>query len=292
MAMIETRQAIENLDEILATPGLDSVYVGPSDLSVSMGQSAGFDPEFPEVLGAILKIPAAAKNHGVIPGIHVGSVAYAKRMFNPGYRLVSYLTDFRFLQWSSRAASRPCARACPPPARPDGRVGRWARPRATAIGAGIVGICCASYLQREGFEVEVVDFVEPDTQCCYGNAGGVYPGSRVPITMPGMLKKVPGSLADPEGPLYIRLAYLAQALPWILRFLAAGREDRVRRISNHVRALHRLTVKCYEPLLKEAGCSDLIEHQGQLFVYEDPASLEGEGLGLSLRRERGVRSRS
>jgi 4-hydroxy-2-oxoheptanedioate aldolase len=99
MAMIETREAVANLEDILATPGLDAIYVGPSDLSVSMGQAAGFDPVFPEVLAAILKIGAAANRHGVVPGIHVGSVAYGKRMFDAGYRFVSYLSDFRFLQW-------------------------------------------------------------------------------------------------------------------------------------------------------------------------------------------------
>lgn len=163
------------------------------------------------------------------------------------------------------------------------------RPRATVIGAGIVGICCASYLQRAGFEVEVVDFADPGTQCSFGNAGGICPGSCVPIAMPGMLRKVPGWLADPEGPLYIRLAYLPQAMPWILRFLAAGRIDRVRRISAHMRALHRLSFEAYEPLLKDAGCADLIEHHGQLFVYEDPANVDGDGLGLSLRRQQGVK---
>ena len=99
MAMIETREGVENLEAILATPGLDAVYVGPSDLSVSMGESAGFDPEFPEVLAAIRKIAKAAHRHGVVPGIHVGSIAYGKRMFDAGYRFVSYLSDFRFLQW-------------------------------------------------------------------------------------------------------------------------------------------------------------------------------------------------
>ncbi len=99
MAMIETRKAIENLEEILATPGLDAVYVGPSDLSVSMGYAAGFDPQFPEVLEAIMAIPAAAKRHGVVPGIHVGSVAFGKRMYAAGFRFASYLSDFRFLQW-------------------------------------------------------------------------------------------------------------------------------------------------------------------------------------------------
>jgi D-amino-acid dehydrogenase len=137
----------------------------------------------------------------------------------------------------------------------------------------------------------MVDPAEPgsEAQCSFGNAGGVCPGSCVPIAMPGMLSKVPGWLADPEGPLYIRLAYLPQALPWILRFLAAGRADRVRHISDAMRALHRLTFECYEPLLQAAGCADLIEHRGQLFVYENADGVSPTDLGLSLRREHGVK---
>ncbi|CAN5280569.1 FAD-binding oxidoreductase [soil metagenome] len=163
------------------------------------------------------------------------------------------------------------------------------RRRATVIGAGIVGVCCASYLQREGFDVEIVDFAEPGTQCSFGNAGGICPGSCVPIAMPGMLRKVPGWLLDPEGPLHIRLAYLPQALPWLLRFLACGRKEEVRRISRDMRALNRPTFECYEPLLRAAGCADLIEHRGQLFVYEDPKGVDADGFGLSLRREQGVK---
>ncbi len=99
MAMIETRQAVANLDQILSTPSLDSIYVGPSDLSVSMGESAGFDPMFPEVLKAIEAIAKASHEHGVVPGIHVGSVAYGKRMMEAGYKLITYLSDFRLLQY-------------------------------------------------------------------------------------------------------------------------------------------------------------------------------------------------
>ena len=68
IAMIETREAIENVEAIVATPGLDAVYVGPSDLSVSMGQNAGFDPEFTEVLAAILKVAPAAQKPRRDPG--------------------------------------------------------------------------------------------------------------------------------------------------------------------------------------------------------------------------------
>ncbi|CAN5280417.1 aldolase/citrate lyase family protein [soil metagenome] len=98
MAMIETAEAVSNLDDILGTPGLDSIYVGPSDLAVSMGESAGFDPAYPGVMKAIEMIAAAATQRGIVPGIHVGSVAYGNRMRGLGYRFMAYLSDFRFLQ--------------------------------------------------------------------------------------------------------------------------------------------------------------------------------------------------
>ncbi len=99
LAMIESREAIANLDSILKTPGLDAIFVGPSDLSVSMGYKAGFDPTFPEVMAAIEHTVERARSHNVVPGIHVGSVAYGMRMMDLGYRFLAYLSDFRFLQW-------------------------------------------------------------------------------------------------------------------------------------------------------------------------------------------------
>ncbi|QJP16881.1 FAD-dependent oxidoreductase [Starkeya sp. ORNL1] len=163
--------------------------------------------------------------------------------------------------------------------------------RVTVIGAGIIGVCTANYLLREGFEVEVIDPVAPgsEDQCSYGNAGGICPGSCIPNAMPGMLRQIPKWLADPEGPLYVRLAYLPQALPWLLRFLASGRRARVEEISAAMRALHRLTFECYEPLVREAGCEELIQQRGQLFVYEDPQGPEKSGYSLGLRRQHGVK---
>ncbi len=163
------------------------------------------------------------------------------------------------------------------------------RPTAAVIGAGIVGICCAAYMQREGYAVEVFDPEPPGTQCSYGNAGGICPGSCVPIAMPGMLAKVPGWLLDPEGPLYIRLAYLPQAMPWVMRLLLSSRKERVEQISTAMRNLHRLTFECYEPLLKDAGCSHLVSQRGQLFVFQKPRAITLDDYGLSLRHERGVK---
>ena len=162
------------------------------------------------------------------------------------------------------------------------------RGRITIIGAGIVGVCAATYLQDEGFAVEIVDPEPPGTMCSHGNAGGICPGSCVPIAGPGMLKSVPGWLTDPEGPLHVRLAYLPRLLPWLVRFLMAGRPDRAREVSRHMRALHARTLELYAPLVKAAGCEDLISQRGQLFVYEEADGPDKDAFGLSLRRAAGV----
>ena len=61
------------------------------------------------------------------------------------------------------------------------------------IGAGIVGICSAAYLQREGYRVTFVDAEEPGTMTSFGNAGAIWPHGVVPMALPGIWKQVPGS---------------------------------------------------------------------------------------------------
>ncbi len=97
MAIIETTQALENLDAILSTPGLDGIYVGPSDLSITMGHSPGLDRTEDDVIAAYKTIIAGCKRHGVRAGIHTGSTSYAKRMIEMGYQFVTLLGDARLL---------------------------------------------------------------------------------------------------------------------------------------------------------------------------------------------------
>lgn len=165
------------------------------------------------------------------------------------------------------------------------------RGKVTVIGSGIIGVCTANYLLKQGFEVEIVDPALPgsEEQCSFGNAGGICPGSCIPNSMPGVIKNVPKWLMDPEGPLIVRLSYLPHALPWLMRFLAASRKPRVEEISAAMRSLHRYTYECYEPLMKDAGCEDLLQKRGQLFVYEGADGPSGGAYGLGLRREHGVK---
>ena len=97
MPMIETALAVKNLDEILSVPGIDAVYVGPSDLSLTLGCKPRLDQTDPPVVEAQQRIVEACKRHGVIAGIHNATAAYAVKMIAAGYQFVTLASDSRFL---------------------------------------------------------------------------------------------------------------------------------------------------------------------------------------------------
>ena len=96
-AMIETAKALENLDEILSTPGLDAVYIGPSDLSLALNCTPTFDDVDPPVAEAIDHILARAKAHGVVAGIHNGTPEAALKRIAKGFQFVTIASDARLM---------------------------------------------------------------------------------------------------------------------------------------------------------------------------------------------------
>jgi 4-hydroxy-2-oxoheptanedioate aldolase len=97
-AMIETRDGLDNVEEIASTPGLDGLYIGPSDLSIALGMPPrGVTGELGEdrrVLGeAIERVREACAAHGLIAGMHCGSGAAAARYAGDGFRLVTVAVD-------------------------------------------------------------------------------------------------------------------------------------------------------------------------------------------------------
>jgi 4-hydroxy-2-oxoheptanedioate aldolase len=102
--MVETAEALANVDEIAGTPGLDSIYVGPSDLSQSLGGKPQADVTDPEFMDALLRIQRAARQHGIIAGIHTNSTEYAARMIEAGYQFVTVMSDARLLAAGAGAA--------------------------------------------------------------------------------------------------------------------------------------------------------------------------------------------
>lgn len=107
MPMIETAEAVKNLDEILGVPGVDAVYVGPADLSLALGCKPRLDQTDPPVVEAQQRIVEACQRHRVVAGIHTGTSAYALKMIEAGYRFVTLASDSRFL--AARAAEEAAA---------------------------------------------------------------------------------------------------------------------------------------------------------------------------------------
>lgn len=102
-AMIETRQGLDNLEEILQTPGLDAVYIGPSDLSLALGCTPTFDDVDPPVAEAIAYIAAKAKEHGKVAGIHNGTPEAALKRIEMGFQFVTVSSDARLMASGSQA---------------------------------------------------------------------------------------------------------------------------------------------------------------------------------------------
>ena len=105
LAMIETKEALEKLDEILDTPNLDGIYIGPADLSLAVGEEPGFDrPENTKAYKEISRILDAAKKRNLIAGIHNGTVEYAQKMISKGFNLVTVGADQRFMSSGAKVA--------------------------------------------------------------------------------------------------------------------------------------------------------------------------------------------
>ena len=101
-AMIETCEALDNLDAILSVEGLDAIYIGPSDLSLSLGCKPVFDDVDPPVAQAIDHICERALAHGVVAGVHNGRADVARARIAKGFRFVTVGSDARFLAAGSQ----------------------------------------------------------------------------------------------------------------------------------------------------------------------------------------------
>ncbi len=107
IAMIETAEAMENLEAIAATPGLDALYIGPSDLTNSLSNGAlpvGMDREEPEMVAAIERIKSAAHGAGIKACLHTASTDYAVRGFEWGFDLITMASDTIHMAQAAGAA--------------------------------------------------------------------------------------------------------------------------------------------------------------------------------------------
>jgi D-amino-acid dehydrogenase len=160
--------------------------------------------------------------------------------------------------------------------------------RVIVIGAGIVGTCCALCLQREGFRVTLMDHDEPGSGCSAGNAGLIHSGSVLPLATPGILRRVPGMLVDPKGPLLIRWRYLPALLPWLLRLARNAAPARVEATSRALVPLLRGAMDAYRTFIPRARIHHLFKAQGELYVFRGEAAGAAIAARLALFQTHGI----
>jgi 4-hydroxy-2-oxoheptanedioate aldolase len=102
IVMIETAEGIDNLEAIVTTPGVDGVYIGPSDLALALGMAPVGDNDDPRHAAVVERIRSACRAAGVAVGIHTSSVEFTRRYIEAGFQFVTLGTDSGFM---SRAAS-------------------------------------------------------------------------------------------------------------------------------------------------------------------------------------------
>jgi 4-hydroxy-2-oxoheptanedioate aldolase len=91
--MIETEQALENLDEIASVPGIDALYIGPSDLSQALGLGPAYNADHPKHAATVTRIREACERAGIVPGVHTNGSRLTNRYLEDGFKMVMLTTD-------------------------------------------------------------------------------------------------------------------------------------------------------------------------------------------------------
>ena len=173
------------------------------------------------------------------------------------------------------------------------RVGTAERPTAV-IGAGVVGLSCALWLQRLGHSVALVDERFPESggdfrhAASHGNACTIAMGACIPVATPGVLGRIPGMLLNRRSPLALHWRDLPGLLPWIASFIRSSHPAEVGRIVGVLGGLLRAAESGHRPLMEESQAQGLLRRNGCLYLYRSAAAFQAAQGEIALRRREGV----
>ncbi|TQV83847.1 NAD(P)/FAD-dependent oxidoreductase [Denitrobaculum tricleocarpae] len=159
--------------------------------------------------------------------------------------------------------------------------------KVAVIGAGIIGVSTAVWLQRSGCEVTLIDRLGPGEGTSYGNGGILASCSVVPVTVPGLLRKVPSMLMDPNSPLFLRWSYLPKLLPFLRHYLSHCSAEETTRIASALSAVIGDSLEQHQALAKGTGAEKWLVPSDYLFLYDDRSKFEADSFGWGLRKANG-----
>jgi D-amino-acid dehydrogenase len=155
------------------------------------------------------------------------------------------------------------------------------------VGAGIVGVSTALWLQRDGHRVTLIDKAGPAEGASFGNGGVLASCAVVPVTVPGLMAKAPRMLFDPNQPLFLRWSYLPRLMPWLMRYLSHANAADTRRIAEALFPIIGDSLADHQALAAGTGAERYIVPTDYLYLYKDRAGFEGDAFGWGIRRAHG-----
>jgi D-amino-acid dehydrogenase len=155
------------------------------------------------------------------------------------------------------------------------------------IGAGIVGVSTAIWLQRDGHKVILIDKAGPAEGASYGNGGVLASCAIVPVTTPGLMRKAPKMLFDSNQPLFLRWGYLPRLMPWLRKYLAHANAQDARRIAAALMPLLGDSLNDHLALSEGTGAQHWVKPSDYLFLYNDRAHFDGDAFVWDVRRRHG-----
>ena len=139
------------------------------------------------------------------------------------------------------------------------------------IGGGIVGVCSALQLQRDGHDVRLIDAKKPGRETSYGNAGVFAEASFIILNNPELLKALPKLLQNQSNELRLNFSFVLRRLPWFVRFLSFCRKAHMLHAAAALRQLLTLSLDRHKELIATAGVDHLLRHNGWLKLFRTEA---------------------
>ena len=159
--------------------------------------------------------------------------------------------------------------------------------RIAIVGAGIIGVSTAIWLQRAGAAVDLIDRRPPGEGASFGAAGVLAASAVAPVTVPGALSKAPRMLLDRSGPLFLRWRALPRLAPWLLRYAAHCNAADAARCADALRPLIADTLAEHQALSAGTGAERYVVPGDYLYLYRDRAAFEADRAAWELRRRAG-----
>lgn len=159
--------------------------------------------------------------------------------------------------------------------------------RVIVVGAGIVGVSCAIWLQRGGHDVTIVDRAGPASGTSHGNAGVLAACAVVPVTTPGLLARAPGMLLDRDAPLFLKWSYLPRLLPFLYHYLRHANDAHVDHYATAMAGLLHDTLDQHRQLAAGTPAAKYISDDDYCFGYATQAAYEADAYSWGKRRATG-----